>query len=144
MKAPAELWKVPVGGPVAGSPTIGPDGTIYVASHDGNLYAIDPAGKVKWTFKTADRSWSTPAVAQDGTIYVGSDDDHLYAVKADGSLKWKLHLGACDPKGAWSQIPEGFAHSDGETLYVYVSGQLTRRQIAAADSVPLVKLTNTG
>ena len=33
--APKELWSVDVDGVVAGSPTIGPDGTIYVTSHDG-------------------------------------------------------------------------------------------------------------
>src|SRR5690349_2886248 len=68
VKAPAEVWSVDVHGVVAGSPTIGPDGTIYVASHDGGLYAIDRDGKVRWTFKTGDRSWSTPAVAEDGTV----------------------------------------------------------------------------
>ncbi|MEO8704698.1 MAG: PQQ-binding-like beta-propeller repeat protein, partial [Kofleriaceae bacterium] len=99
MKTPKELWAVSVGGVAAGSPTVGPDGTIYVASHDNALYAFDPSGKQKWKFATGDRSWSTPAVAADGTIYIGSDDDHLYAVKADGTLKWKLQLGACDPKG---------------------------------------------
>ena len=36
-----------VGGVVAGSPTIGPDGTIYVASHDGELYAIAPDGTLQ-------------------------------------------------------------------------------------------------
>src|SRR5262249_38124828 len=64
---PALQWSAAVGGVVAGSPTIGPDGTIYVASHDGGLYAFTPAGAQKWRFATGDRSWSTPAVAADGT-----------------------------------------------------------------------------
>src|SRR5436190_13690492 len=34
-RAPKEVWKVAVGNVIAGSPTIGPDGTIYVTSHDG-------------------------------------------------------------------------------------------------------------
>src|SRR6478735_7946472 len=38
--APKELWSVDVKGVVAGSPTIGPDGTIYVTSHEGSLFAI--------------------------------------------------------------------------------------------------------
>jgi len=96
---PTEQWSAAVGGVVAGSPTIGPDGTIYVAAHDGGLTAVSPDGKPRWRFAMGDRSWSTPAVASDGTIYVGSDDDHLYAVTADGKLKWKLRLGACDPRG---------------------------------------------
>lgn len=98
-KMPTEVWHSPVGGVVAGSPTIGPDGTIYVTSHDGGLSAFGRDGQRRWRFAMGDRSWSTPAVAADGTIYVGSDDDHLYAVTADGKLKWKLRLGACDPKG---------------------------------------------
>jgi len=96
---PTEQWSAAVGGPIAGSPTIGPDGTIYVAAHDGALTAISPDGKPVWKLAMGDRSWSTPAVAEDGTIYVGSDDDHLYAVGKDGKLKWKLRLGACDPQG---------------------------------------------
>ena len=47
-KPPKEVWKSAVGGVVSGSPTIGPDGTIYVASHDGSLHAFDPAGTPKW------------------------------------------------------------------------------------------------
>ena len=43
-------------------PTIGPDKTIYATSHEGSLFAIDRDGKIKWSFKTGDRSWSTPAV----------------------------------------------------------------------------------
>src|SRR5215470_287084 len=96
---PAEQWSAAVGGAVAGSPTIGPDGTVYVASHDGGLYAFGPDGNQRWKFAMGDRSWSTPAVAADGTIYVGSDDDHLYAVTAAGKLRWKLRLGDCDPGG---------------------------------------------
>ena len=98
-KQPKEVWNVDVHGVVPGQVTIGPDGTLYVGSHDNALYAIDPTGKIKWRFATKDRVWSTPAVAQDGTIYIGSDDDHLYAVTAEGKEKWSLHLGDCDPKG---------------------------------------------
>jgi outer membrane protein assembly factor BamB len=99
-KVPKEVWKVTLGAPITGAPTLAPDGTILVAAHDGKLTAITPTGVVKWTFAMGDRSWSTPAVAVDGTVYVGSDDDHLYAIDgANGTLKWKLRLGQCDPKG---------------------------------------------
>ena len=97
--APKEIWSVALGATVTGSPTIGPDGTVYVAAHDGGLTAVDPAGAVKWKFTMPERSWSTPAVAEDGTVYVGSDDDHLYAITAACALKWKLRIGTCDPKG---------------------------------------------
>src|ERR1700733_2851362 len=53
-KEPKELWSTDVHGVVAGSPTIGPDGRVYVTSHDGALYAIAPSGHVAGSFKTGD------------------------------------------------------------------------------------------
>jgi outer membrane protein assembly factor BamB len=147
LKQPKELWKVDVKGAVVGSPTIGPDGTIYVASHDGSLYAIDGKGAIKWSFKTGDRSWSTPAVAQDGTIYIGSDDDHLYAIKADGSLKWKLRLGDCDPKGFGPESsrcdvdggptigPDGTIYTGGDGIHAVWADGTLRWKLATAEHV---------
>ena len=69
---------------VTSSPAIGSDGTIYVGSYDNNLYAINPDGSKKWTFKTV-TVCILPAIGSDGTIYVGSRDDYLYAIKPNGS-----------------------------------------------------------
>ncbi|MCA9266370.1 MAG: PQQ-like beta-propeller repeat protein, partial [Planctomycetales bacterium] len=62
--APKALWEFKTGGPVASGPTVGPDGTIYVASHDKHLYALSSDGVLKWKFASDDRIWSTPAVAE--------------------------------------------------------------------------------
>ncbi len=103
---PKELWSISAGGPIVGSPTVGPDGTIYFTSHDKKLYAVTADGKIRWTFETGDRMWSTPAVAEDGTVYTGSDDDHLYAVDgATGKEKWRFRVGTCDPPIGFG--PEG-------------------------------------
>jgi outer membrane protein assembly factor BamB len=94
------------------SPTIGPDGTIYVGSKDGRLYAVNhddrlaalpfPASN-EWAFVTGGPVRSTPAVDDNGTpgnsaddtIYVGSDSGRLFAVNPDGSEKWRFpDLGA--------------------------------------------------
>ena len=40
-------WKYKTGGSIWSSPAIGSDGTIYVGSWDGNLYAINPVGTLK-------------------------------------------------------------------------------------------------
>ena len=36
-KAPTQQWAFQTAGPIVGSPIVGPDGTIYVGSHDGAL-----------------------------------------------------------------------------------------------------------
>ena len=86
-------WAFKTGDYVDSSPVIGSDGSIYVGSYDGNLYAIKPDGSKKWNFKTRDSVHSSPAIGSDGTIYVGSDDSYLYAINADGSKKWAFKTG---------------------------------------------------
>jgi len=75
------------------TPAIGTDGTIYVGSDDNYMYAINPAGTLKWKYLTGDDVDSPPAVGSDGTIYFGSYDYYLYALNPDGTLKWKYETG---------------------------------------------------
>ena len=62
------------------SPAVSADGTVYVGSYDGRLYAINPDSSGRWKFATGGAVYSSPAVGADGTIYVGSGDGNLYAV----------------------------------------------------------------
>lgn len=81
---------------VESSPAIGPDGTIYVGSYDGNLYAIrdeGSAGVLQWAFPTGGAVDGSPTVDASGTIYIGSRDSTLYAINPDGSLMWNLPTG---------------------------------------------------
>ena len=56
-------WRVQTDGPVRSSP-VAAEGTVYVGSNDGSLYAIDLAtGRVHWTFTAGAPVNSTPAVA---------------------------------------------------------------------------------
>jgi outer membrane protein assembly factor BamB len=74
------------------SPAIGENGTIYIGSRDGSLYAMNPDGKLKWRYQTDGEIFSSPAVGEDGTIYIGSDDGFLHAVNPDdGTGEWKYH-----------------------------------------------------
>ena len=82
-------WKFATAGAFGfSSPAIGANGTIYVGSEDGNLYAVNPNGKQKWVVATAKFVESSPAIGADGTIYIGSNDGSLYAENPDGTQKW--------------------------------------------------------
>ena len=79
-----------------GGLTVGPDGTIFVGSFDGELHAISAAGAQMWTFSAGGDIGIPPTMGPDGTIYVGSSDKTLYAVTAEklqngdtkATLKW--------------------------------------------------------
>ena len=86
-------WKFPMGDGAESSPAIGPDGTVYVGSFDGNLYAIrdeGSAGVLKWAFPTGGAVDGSPAVDGCGVVYFGSRDSTIYAVNPDGTLRWSF------------------------------------------------------
>jgi outer membrane protein assembly factor BamB len=92
-EVPKLKWSFTTGDLIESSPAIGADGTIYVGSSDGKLYAINPDGSQKWSFTTGGQIFSSPAIGADGTIYVGSADNKLYAINPDGSQKWSFTTG---------------------------------------------------
>jgi outer membrane protein assembly factor BamB len=86
-------WKFHTGGLIISSPVLA-NGSVYVGSTDGYLYAVDvDSGKLKWKFETKARVVSSPAVAG-GLVYFSSYDGWFYAVNAaDGKPKWKFNNG---------------------------------------------------
>ena len=89
-----EKWRFPAEDWCWGSPSIGPDGTIYFGSTDGYLYAVYPNGTLKWKFKSENfigNMGDHPAIADDGTIYFGTSftSSWIQAVNPDGTTKWK-------------------------------------------------------
>jgi outer membrane protein assembly factor BamB len=94
------LWSVDLGpGTPTSSPTLGPDGTIYMTQGDGTLFAVAPDGNLRWTVKTGPALTAAPALGRDGTIYLASMDGNLYAVTPpsagnQGAVKWRFDFGA--------------------------------------------------
>ena len=121
----AQRWRYDGTWNVTGTPTIGPDGTIYMGSaNDDRLYAITAAGGERWEFQTTGNTYHTPAVGPDGTIYVASGDTQsnggtFYAVNPDGTQQWSYHFAdATFPKtspaiGPDGTIYVGFKHTQG-------------------------------
>jgi len=76
------------------SPTVGVEGTVYIAG--GNwLFAVTHWGAKVWTYSTVGGyTVSCPAIGMDGTEYVGLGIWEIYAVKPDGSFGWTYKTGA--------------------------------------------------
>jgi len=88
-----QRWAFETGNDVRSSPAV-VDGTVYVGSMDGSVYAIDAAdGTEQWVFETDNGVFSSPVVVED-TVYVGSWDNRVYALSAsDGSEQWSFGTG---------------------------------------------------
>lgn len=93
---------------VYASPSVGADGSIYVAVRDlknsgaarkSFVLAISPTGSLKWSFNfgiDANINYITPAIGADGNIYVGHLTNEPFAVTvlkgSDGSLVKQIPL----------------------------------------------------
>jgi outer membrane protein assembly factor BamB len=90
-----KLWVYPMGS-VLTEPAIGiDDGTVYVVSSDGNLYALEAAsGLLKWKYFFGGNSWSSPALLPDGKIVFGTHSGSLHCVDFDGQLIWTYRGGS--------------------------------------------------
>jgi len=73
------LWSYKTDDVIATSSPSVAGGLVYFGSWDGNLYAIDTAGKLVWRQKLGGRINSSPCPG-DGIIYVGCDDGKVYAI----------------------------------------------------------------
>ncbi|HMO03683.1 MAG TPA: PQQ-binding-like beta-propeller repeat protein [Kiritimatiellia bacterium] len=95
MPATPELevaWTALDGYSIITAPTIGPDGTLYVATGkegSGNLHAFTRYGRRLWTHPDIDSKalTSSPVIDERGVIYL-TDKDQLWAINPDGSTRW--------------------------------------------------------
>lgn len=138
--APVERWRYCTGGPITGSSTVAPDGTVLLGSHDRFVYALHPNGSLRWRFRTGDLVWSSVALTsrtepgkQSGLLaVVGSDDDKLYGLwVSDGTLAFATGTGACKrqtgigPEASRcdvddvTQAPSGQVFVGGEAISAY-------------------------
>ncbi|MEK7309574.1 MAG: PQQ-binding-like beta-propeller repeat protein [Planctomycetota bacterium] len=88
-------WTTLTGERIESSPSIASDGTIYIGSYDGGLYALSPTtGSTLWTSPLAGVIHSSAAIATDGTIYTGAGNN-LYAINpVNGNQYWSYDTGS--------------------------------------------------
>ncbi|MBI5502638.1 MAG: PQQ-like beta-propeller repeat protein [Deltaproteobacteria bacterium] len=87
-------WRTALGNKVFSSPALLPDGTVVVGSQDDKVWALRPAGAVRWTYDTAADVDGTPAVDElREAIYVGGDDGKVHAISFGGKRRWTVDAG---------------------------------------------------
>ena len=149
LKPPLKLlWKYKTGGPIQASPVVAND-TVYVASTDHRLYALDAKEwGFKWSFEAGGIIRYAPAV-WNNRVYFSARNNHVYALNAEtGEWLWefrsdtwmdsppilskgRLYIGAYTRKihvlnattGELESQPQGRVYIDG-IEYICSRGQL--------------------
>ena len=87
----ALVWSTPMEGASVGSPTVDPNGNLYVGNFANQLLAVNPQdGSTTWQVDTNGWVWSGPILG-DSQLFFGDLDRTFYAVNAnDGSIAWQI------------------------------------------------------
>ncbi|NUQ01657.1 MAG: PQQ-like beta-propeller repeat protein [Armatimonadetes bacterium] len=128
------VWRLKFNDVVAAPPALGPDGTIYVGSHDRTFSAISPTGERRWT-QTAGDYFHAPAAVDTQRVIVGSFDHNLYAYDLAGRLLWQFRTNASIEAGA-ALAADGSVYLPGLDDHLYAldpAGRLRWRFTAADD-----------
>jgi outer membrane protein assembly factor BamB len=85
------------------SPAIAADGTVYVGSVDGMMYAVTN-GALAWSFPVPSgyEIISSPVIAPDGSVIFGSEDGNLYCLWGKAPLATNV---------AWPMFQRNAAHT---------------------------------
>jgi outer membrane protein assembly factor BamB/Tol biopolymer transport system component len=145
---PRTSWTVQTEAAITSEPAV-VDGSVYIGSDDGSLYALDAAdGTERWRFAAGSAVSSSPAVT-DGTVYVGSADGTLFALDVQsGDEVWRS-TGARD--GASPAVTDGVVYTGsadgslyaidatiGATIWSSPLGDIASRSPAVAEGLVVV------
>jgi len=97
---------------ISASPVIGGDDVVYIATHAGEVHAVDAAdGQARWVRAIeeegiADELRSSPALSSSGTLYIGSMNGRLYALDSgSGEIMWRYPASGQTALGALESSP---------------------------------------
>lgn len=121
---PKIVWSVPTGAAVWAGIERDSGGTLFVGNEAGDLYAIDAAGKVHWTFATGKPVRGQPK-AIGAHVYAASDSGFLYKLdRRSGQEVWRARIDGgseprippSEPNSRWDRYGSSVV-ADGQRVY---------------------------
>lgn len=136
-----EKWNFVTGNWVRSSPAIGPDGTIYVGSSDGNLYAINSDGILKWKYFVELPVESSPTISLNDMIYIGADG--LFVFDKNGTLMSRFTTAAIIQSSAAISVDGTvYVGSDDKRIYALSSQGATGTSVTTTTTTPIPEFGN--
>lgn len=147
-----QVWVSDLDGAVLGSPVLGPDGSLYVGTYNGDLVALNAAsGAVRWQQAGHSWIWAGPTL-EGGRLYFGDGKGSLFAYETNGRQVWNRPLNGAivgSPLVDGGEIVIGtetgtayFTGSSGQDLRpIAIPGKVYASPAAAGDLI-LVAPTN--
>ena len=110
------------------TPLIAPDGTIYLGSNEGYMYALNPSGTLKWSYHAGYPLQSSPIMDSSGSIYFGAGHS-IYAIGDAGYRAYDKWLAPFDTSANVNSSPalgqNGYLYFGSDDGYLYAVHSFT-------------------
>jgi outer membrane protein assembly factor BamB len=116
-KDPEVLWSFNDPAGFSGGPAVAADGTLYIASAEGTVYALDPDGEVLWQVQLPAPAVGTPALDAEGRVYVADKEAGISTLTPGGELLWRYA-----PEGGGIATTGPVVAPDGTIYYSFGRG----------------------
>jgi len=98
LETPVEIWKTRLPNDPPHSPestaVFDRKGNMYFGCHDGNFYSLNPEGRLRWSYTTSRKIYSSPVLIPNiRHVCFASGDGVLYCLNFDGELVWSELIG---------------------------------------------------
>jgi len=134
--AGTEAWEFTADSGVYSTAAIDSDGTIYIISSNGTVYALNGAtGGKKWQATIDGGGPSSPAIAPDGTIYVAGGNSVYGLDRSNGAQKWRFNAGSRSFESSMAVGADSTIYIGDESHTVYGIDGKTGLQKWAFDTV---------
>jgi hypothetical protein len=91
IQAQVPLWQYNSPSPIIFEPTLGGDGSVYFATADGKLRALNSKGVQAWAVNPG-AVLVTPIALQSGTLYFATANQEVRAYSVAGNLQWRAKV----------------------------------------------------
>jgi ABC-type dipeptide/oligopeptide/nickel transport system permease subunit/outer membrane protein assembly factor BamB len=107
-RAPTIRWQFQDDSGFVGGPAVAADGTLYIASRDGTLYALNAEGVIRFELPLPASPVGVPALDAEGRIYVTDQQGALSAFSPEGEALWRFQPESDSPATSGPIVgPEG-------------------------------------
>jgi outer membrane protein assembly factor BamB len=127
---------------ITSAPAVRADGSLYVASSDGNLYALDARGDQRWSYRDGAGSGASAIATEDGMVVSASDDGVTYALDPNGQLLWTTRAPGL-VSSAFASTPQTLGSTTPPSLF-FCGGQNGWFALSPADGHTVWQVAATG
>lgn len=144
----AIAWRHQTSASIEVSPSVGPNGDIFVTANDGSVYRLAPHGALEWRRHIGQESYSSSSVSAQGLLYFGDNGGDLNIVRAATGDVVRVDHGR---KGVWSaQVVDAkgdvYFGTQGDEIYGFSGSGRRLFSVKASgpiDSYPALSGTGT-